>query len=106
MFPHGTWMTAFCASLISGVFVSISMSPFDLIATRFYNQGVDAKGRGVLYKSLFDCVRKIHMEEGVTGFYKGWTANYFRLGPHTLLLLVFWDRLKHHHRLYEERSTL
>lgn len=76
--PNGTWMTAFCASLISGIFVSISMSPFDLIATRFYNQGVDANGKGILYKSLFDCVRKIHAEEGVIGFYKGWTANYFR----------------------------
>jgi solute carrier family 25 protein 34/35 len=59
-----------------------------------------------MYKSVFDCIRKIHHEEGMIGFYKGWTANYFRLGPHTLLLLVFWDRLKHHHRVYEENKSL
>ncbi|OXA64674.1 solute carrier family 25 member 35 [Folsomia candida] len=103
--PHnGPWKTAFFASLISGVFVTISMAPFDLVATRFYNQAVDINGKGLLYSSVLDCMRKVHHEEGILGFYKGWTANYFRLGPHTLLLLVAWDRLKHHHRLYEEKN--
>jgi len=105
VFPQGTWITAFCASLISGVFVTISMAPFDLVATRFYNQGVDPKGRGILYKTVIDCAKKIFKEEGFRGFYKGWTANYFRLGPHTLLLLVFWDRLKHYHRLHEAKKN-
>jgi len=102
--PYNTpLMTAFYASLISGVFVTVSMAPFDMVATRFYNQGVDSNGKGVLYKSVWNCMTKIFHEEGFLGFYKGWTANYFRLGPHTLLLLVFWDRLKHHHRVYEEK---
>lgn len=48
-FPDGPWMTAFCASLIAGVFVTMSMAPFDLVATRFYNQGVDANGKGSCY---------------------------------------------------------
>jgi solute carrier family 25 protein 34/35 len=61
---------------------------------------------GLLYKSVFDCARKIHHEEGLIGFYKGWTANYFRLGPHTLLLLVFWDRLKSSYRIYEEKNKI
>jgi len=34
--------------MIAGLFVSFFMAPFDLMSTRFYNQGVDAKGRGKL----------------------------------------------------------
>jgi len=55
LFPQsGSWMTAFYASLISGVFVTISMAPFDLVATRFYNQGVSATGQGTLFAMMFD----------------------------------------------------
>jgi len=95
------WTSAFLASLVSGILVAIAMAPFDLMSIRFYNQGVDAQGRGQLYNSVFDCGRKIYQKEGLRGFYKGWTANYFRLGPHTLLSLVFWDQLKHYHHMYE-----
>ena len=40
------WLSAFVASLISGTFVSVAIAPFDLISTRFYNQGVDSNGKG------------------------------------------------------------
>jgi solute carrier family 25 protein 34/35 len=39
-------MNAFIASLLSGLLVSVAMAPFDLVSTRFYNQGVDANGKG------------------------------------------------------------
>ncbi|OXA50732.1 hypothetical protein Fcan01_14254 [Folsomia candida] len=45
-FPEGSVINAFIASLLSGVLVSIAMAPLDLVSTRFYNQGVDAKGKG------------------------------------------------------------
>ena len=57
-----------------------------------------------MYKSVVDCTRKTYLEEGFIGFFKGWTANWFRLGPHTLLLLVFWDQLKYYHLLYETKA--
>lgn len=81
------------------------MAPFDLISTRFYNQAVDTEGRGRVYSSVVDCGRKIYEKEGFRGFYKGWSANYFRLGPHILLSLVFWDQLKHYYHLYELRES-
>lgn len=46
---------------------------------------------------------KIGQSEGLLGFFKGWTANYFRLGPHTLLTLVAWDFLKTKYKLYESK---
>ncbi|CAG7717785.1 unnamed protein product [Allacma fusca] len=100
-YPDGNrWSTAFLASLISGFFVSFAMSPFDLISTRFYNQDVDKHGKGVTYRSVLDCAAKIWKREGFLGFYKGWSANYIRIGPHTLLNLMFWDQLKHYHKEY------
>ncbi|XP_021956952.1 solute carrier family 25 member 35 [Folsomia candida] len=93
-FPEGSVINAFIASLLSGVLVSIAMAPLDLVSTRFYNQGVDAKGKGLMYSTVRNCAWKIFRAEGVLGFFKGWTAIYFRLGPHTLLSLVFWDILK------------
>jgi len=46
LFSSGHSMTVFCASLVSGVFVAFGMSPFDLVATRYYNQGLDSTGKG------------------------------------------------------------
>jgi hypothetical protein len=51
---------------------------------------------GLLYSSVFDCMSKVYRKEGGLAFFKGWTACYFRLGPYTILLLVFWDKLKHY----------
>ncbi|ODM97434.1 Solute carrier family 25 member 35 [Orchesella cincta] len=101
IFKEGSFMNPFCASMIAGLFVSFAMAPFDLMSTRFYNQGVDANGKGLLYKNLMDCGVKIYKKEGPRGFFKGWTANYFRLGPHTLLSLVFWEQLRYSYHEYE-----
>lgn len=45
-FPEGSIWNAFLASLLSGLLVSVAMSPFDLVSTRFYNQELDSKGKG------------------------------------------------------------
>lgn len=66
--------------------------------------GVDANGRGLLYDGIFDCVVKIWRTEGFTGFYKGLVPNYLRLGPHTVLCLVFWEELKILHDKYLARQ--
>lgn len=85
--------TAFLASMVGGVAISFAMTPFDLIMTRLYNQPTDNQGKGVLYKNYMDCVTKIYKTEGLSAFYKGVGPMYLRLGPHTVLCLVFWDAL-------------
>ncbi|KAK5645393.1 hypothetical protein RI129_006693 [Pyrocoelia pectoralis] len=87
-------LKTFCASIVGGAFQAVTMQPFDLVSTRLYNQPVDASGRGLLYKNIPDCFRKIWKTEGFLGFYKGLTAHYMRLAPHGVLTLVFWDSLK------------
>ncbi|KAK5645019.1 hypothetical protein RI129_006319 [Pyrocoelia pectoralis] len=102
VFQNAPLTTAFTASMISGISISICMTPFDLIATRLYNQGVDANGKGLLYSSYLDCVVKIWKSEGFLGFYKGIGPSYVRLGPHTVLCLVFWDKLKDAYKKFSD----
>lgn len=110
---------SFLASMVGGICISIMVTPFDLILTRLYNQrksntiksinnfqpffnynlnlcfsAVGADGKGVHYKNYADCVSKIYKTEGISAFYKGVGPMYFRLGPHTVLCLVFWDVFK------------
>ncbi|CAG7717784.1 unnamed protein product [Allacma fusca] len=95
------WLNVLAASFISGVVVAGFMNPFDLIATRFYNQEYNKQGKGITYKSVTDCAIKIWKKEGISGFYKGLVPHYFRIGPHTLLNLMFWDQLKYYYQKCE-----
>ncbi|CAG8508718.1 6031_t:CDS:2 [Diversispora eburnea] len=68
------------SSMMSGLCVCITMNPFDVISTRIYNQKLDKKGHGSLYKSTFDCFLKTIQTEGIRGLYKGFNAHFFRIG--------------------------
>ncbi|XP_016844708.1 brain mitochondrial carrier protein 1-like [Nasonia vitripennis] len=83
----------FVASLLGGSCVAFTMQPFDVVATRLYNQGIDAKGKGVLYNGLFDALYKIFRTEGVFGLYKGVFPTWLRIAPHTVLCLVFYEKI-------------
>ncbi|CAH1773065.1 unnamed protein product [Owenia fusiformis] len=100
----GTFMNAAVSSIISGIAVTVAMCPFDVVTTRLYNQGLDAKGKGLLYDNFFDCVWKILKQEGPFGFYKGFGALLFRLGPHTLLSLMLWDAMRVRYNRYKLRD--
>jgi len=91
VFHPDSVLNALAASMTSGVVVVAVMTPFDVVSTRMYNQKTDSTGKGILYRGLRDCFWKIFKQEGIWGFYKGWSASLFRLGPHTVLSLVFWD---------------
>uniref|UniRef100_A0A182J1U6 Mitochondrial oxaloacetate carrier protein n=1 Tax=Anopheles atroparvus TaxID=41427 RepID=A0A182J1U6_ANOAO len=82
------------AGAVGGTVMAITMTPPDVIATRLYNQGVDAKGKGIYYKGVIDCCIKIIKTEGIAGLYKGFWPHYMRIGPHATLVLLFFDELK------------
>lgn len=122
-FRAGSWAAVLAGGMVSGVAVAVTMTPFDVISTRLYNQPVDAAGavrrwgggeqprrcrgpraagvrsrllspQGKLYRGFWDCIRQICGTEGLRGLYKGIGAVYLRLGPHTVLSLFFWDELR------------
>lgn len=103
-YSRDSWQSTFFGAMTSGLVISTCMSPFDVIATRIYNQGVDSKGRGMLYSGILDCILKISRSEGLRGFYKGWSAIYLRIGPHSFFNLIFWDFLTRLHKKYEKKE--
>ncbi|XP_069559364.1 solute carrier family 25 member 34 isoform X1 [Brachyistius frenatus] len=94
-FSPNSWLTVLIAAAISGVAVAISMTPFDVISTRLYNQPVDEFRRGQLYHGFSDCMLKVCQAEGLLGLYKGMGPVFLRLAPHTVLSLLFWDLMRH-----------
>ncbi|KAG5844035.1 solute carrier family 25 member 35 [Anguilla anguilla] len=98
VFAEGSWLIALSAGMMSSVVVVLAMTPFDVVSTRLYNQPVDQLGQGKIYRGFSDCFSKTLKKEGLTGLYKGIGASYFRLGPHTILSLLFWNELR---KLYQ-----
>eukprot|EP01135_Chromosphaera_perkinsii_P004259 Nk52_evm11s273 gene=Nk52_evmTU11s273 len=94
LFEKDSFPVHFFSSFLTGFVVVCFMNPFDVMSTRMYNQKIGPNGKGELYSSMVDCARKIVKHEGPLSFYKGITAHYMRLGPHTLLTFVFWEQLK------------
>lgn len=116
-----TWLTALVAAMVSGVAVAVTMTPFDVISTRLYNQPVDESHRvsgdkrliknnknkhillsccvfcylqGRLYAGFLDCMLKVCQAEGLLGLYKGMGPVFLRLAPHTVLSMLFWDLMR------------
>ncbi|XDV23151.1 hypothetical protein PO909_027853 [Leuciscus waleckii] len=100
--PHSV-LIALIAAMISGVAVSVTMTPFDVISTRLYNQPVDEFKRGRLYSGFVDCLMKVCATEGIVGLYKGMMPVFVRLAPHTVLSMLIWDVLRQRALLYTHR---
>ncbi|KAI9297878.1 mitochondrial oxaloacetate transport protein [Neoconidiobolus thromboides FSU 785] len=83
------------SSLISGFLVCCAMNPFDVVTTRTYSQPRDpVTNLPLRYSSISQCFLQILQKEGVYGLFKGFTAHYFRIGPHTILTFVFMEKIK------------
>ncbi|XP_060522015.1 mitochondrial uncoupling protein 4 isoform X2 [Cylas formicarius] len=75
------------ASCCAG-FVAASMgTPADVIKTRVMNQPLDDRGRGLLYSSSIDCLKKTLQTEGAPALYKGFVPIWMRMAPWSL---SFW----------------
>jgi hypothetical protein len=43
---------------------------------------------------MVDCAAKIFKNEGPKGFYKGFTPQWMRFGPFTIVQLMVWEKLR------------
>lgn len=84
----------FCSGTVAGLAVAITTSPVDTVKTRVMNQPRDKFGKGMVYRGQVDCFRKTVAAEGFVGLYKGFTAQWMRVGPHTTISLVVWEHLR------------
>jgi hypothetical protein len=43
---------------------------------------------------MIDCARKMFKAEGAMAFYKGFTPQWMRFGPFTIVQLMVWEKLR------------
>ena len=79
------------SSFIAAGAACFCMQPFDLVSARLMNQ---PSGNAKMFNSPIDCFMKTVKSEGIGGLYKGFLANYMRMGPQYVLTFVFFERLK------------
>ena len=79
-------------SIAAGIVLTLVSGPFDLARTRMMNQPINQK----LYNGMFDCLRKSVQREGVKSLYKGFTPQWLRFGPFTIVQLTVWEGLRSH----------
>eukprot|EP00696_Hemimastix_kukwesjijk_P011467 gnl/Hemi2/24400_TR8202_c0_g1_i1.p1 gnl/Hemi2/24400_TR8202_c0_g1~~gnl/Hemi2/24400_TR8202_c0_g1_i1.p1 ORF type:complete len:307 (+),score=75.80 gnl/Hemi2/24400_TR8202_c0_g1_i1:61-981(+) len=80
-------------SMLAGLAAALVTSPFDVVKTRVMNQAVEGR-LGTKYGSTLDCFAKCLRAEGLGGLYKGFLANWFRIGPHTVVTFLVFERLR------------
>jgi hypothetical protein len=85
-------VTHFICSFVAGFVATVLTSPVDVAKTRIMNQKPKADG-SLEYKGLFECLYKTTRTEGFFGLYKGFTPNFLRLAPHTILMLMIYEQL-------------
>ena len=78
--------SVFMSSVVAGFFMTITVSPFDILRTKLMNQPVDKK----IYNGFVDCAVKLVKEGGPLAFWRGFLPIWGRFAPMaTLQLLIF-----------------
>lgn len=79
-------------SLCAGFVAAVLGTPADTIKTRIMNQPVDEHGRGVFYKSTFECASLTVRNEGFMALFKGFVPNWLRMAPWSLTFWLFYEQ--------------
>lgn len=76
----------FAAAMTAGVVTTTVSTPADLVKSLVMNSSARV--------SPVEIARRVMQTEGARGFLRGWSANYARLGPHTLLTVLVYENLR------------
>lgn len=74
------------AAMIAGLVTTTVSTPADVVKSVVMNSKTRI--------SPIECFTRIVTTEGLGGLMRGWTANYARLGPHSLITIVTYERLR------------
>ncbi|KAJ1558639.1 Mitochondrial dicarboxylate transporter [Cladochytrium tenue] len=95
-------VTHFTSSLTAGLIATTVTSPFDVLKTRIMTAPEGT------YKGSVDAFTKIVRAEGPAAFFKGCIVltrvpSFTRLGPHTILTFIAYERLKLTYAAYQSK---
>lgn len=79
--------------MISAVATSVASLPADNLKTKLQKQKRLPDG-SLPYKGFFDCMFKTIRNEGPLGLWTGLPTYYFRVGPHSILVLLSAEQLR------------
>ena len=83
------------ASFIAGFITAFAVNPMDVAKTRVMNENIAAKGNNdLIYRSASQTYKVIFRTEGIGGFYKGVIPSWLRLGPHTVITFLVFEKLR------------
>ena len=91
--------THLCASMLTGLVTTAVTNPVDVIKTRLYvSAGASGapreKNAETARGGALAAARDVLRRQGPRGFMRGWTANYLRLGPQTVITFVALEQLR------------
>jgi len=75
------------ASMVSAFCTAFFSLPFDNLKTKLQKQRPNSQGV-MPYKGMPDCFAQTLAKEGFTGFWAGLPTYYFRVGPHSAIVLL------------------
>lgn len=79
-------MTHLGAAMLAGLVTTTVSTPADVV------KSIVMHSKPRLHP--VECVRQLFRTEGIGGFFRGWAANYARLGPHTLITVLTYENLR------------
>lgn len=85
-----TIQTQLACAMASASVACVVTHPVDLVKTRVMNAQSDL---GLGYRGALDCVLQTARVEGPRAFYKGLSATFLRLWPHTVVLWLMQERV-------------
>uniref|UniRef100_A0A915KG43 Uncharacterized protein n=1 Tax=Romanomermis culicivorax TaxID=13658 RepID=A0A915KG43_ROMCU len=88
------YVTHSVSSACSGLTAAVVSTPADVIKTRIMNQPTDVNGKGMLYKSSFDCLKKTIKNEGSFALYKGFVPIWARMAPWSLTFWISYEKIR------------
>jgi hypothetical protein len=77
------------SSCVAGLAMTITTAPFDLVKTRIMSQGEQK-----IYHGVLDCFTKSVKKEGIFVLWKGFTPQWLRFTPFTIIQLNVWEYLR------------
>jgi len=81
-------------SSITGVFATFGTQPIDVVKSRIMDQPTDARGKGLLYRSSWHCMKLTVQKEGWQALWKGSVPNLCRSVPWLIIFWVTFEGLK------------
>uniref|UniRef100_A0A7S2DKU3 Uncharacterized protein n=1 Tax=Octactis speculum TaxID=3111310 RepID=A0A7S2DKU3_9STRA len=87
--PDGL-LLQFSSAMVSGLCITCTVAPFDMVRTRLMNQPTDGPR---IYNGFADCLVKLIRQNGPASLWRGFVPMWARVAPTTCLQLMLFEQI-------------